>query len=65
MFNLPIPPKLEDQFPDIEVREDTESTSSSEEEAEEGQEEEEKAVFYGLMTWLKDWCLLPSTGVSK
>ncbi|KAI5598449.1 hypothetical protein POPTR_002G143800v4 [Populus trichocarpa] len=48
MLNLPIPPKLEDQFPDIEVSEDTESTSSSEEEAEEGQEEEEKAVFYGL-----------------
>ncbi|KAJ6940194.1 zinc finger protein ZAT9-like [Populus alba x Populus x berolinensis] len=50
MLNLPIPPKQEDQFPDIEVSEDTESTSSSEEEAEEGQEEEEeeKAVFYGL-----------------
>ncbi|KAJ6709963.1 ZINC FINGER PROTEIN ZAT1-RELATED [Salix koriyanagi] len=46
----PIPPKLEDRFPNIEVSEDTESTSSSEEEAEEGheeEEEEEKGVFYG------------------
>ncbi|CAK7347851.1 unnamed protein product [Dovyalis caffra] len=53
LLNLPIPPKLEDQFPHIEVSEDTELTSSSEEEAEEGQggqggEKEEEGVFYGL-----------------
>ncbi|KAJ6991662.1 hypothetical protein NC653_019741 [Populus alba x Populus x berolinensis] len=56
LLKLPVPPKLEDQFPQIEVSEDTESISSSEEEAEEGQgveeeeedEEEEKGVFYGL-----------------
>ncbi|KAG5251420.1 zinc finger protein [Salix suchowensis] len=48
LLNLPIPPKLEDRFPNIEVSEDTESTSSSEEEAEgHEEEEEEKAVFYG------------------
>ncbi|KAJ6320555.1 hypothetical protein OIU78_015862 [Salix suchowensis] len=54
LLNLPVPPKLEDQFPHIEVSEDTESISSSEEEAEEVQgeeeeeEEEEKGAFYGL-----------------
>ncbi|KAG6747959.1 hypothetical protein POTOM_047850 [Populus tomentosa] len=59
LLKLPVPPKLEDQFPQIEVSEDTESISSSEEEAEEAQgveeeeeeeedEEEEKGVFYGL-----------------